>query len=270
MSCRPSALAWAIDPTHVHVTLSDDGGGDTVSGKWERFANGDLRVAAVDASGLAAADEDLVELIQANQKIREENYGANVDLVDLILAAQTIREERYGYDDGQLGSFSSAILGSVSIPRSAFRGIRKPEGSYGFETFYIDEWLTAAEKLAKLKRLIWLRLSSNELTVPPRGLENLTQLLALDLSNNELTEVRGLEKLTQLTQLDLSNNKLTNVRGLETLARLTGLSLSRNQTVGNMKALFAQKALYSASPILPQAAFPARGGAAGRPFRHLY
>ena len=38
-------------------------------------------------------------------------------------------------------------------------------------------------------------------------------------------------------------------------------------TVGNMKALFAQKALYSASPILPQAAFPAlpaRGGAAGR------
>ena len=44
----------------------------------------------------------------------------------------------------------------------------------------------------------------------------------------------------------------------------------RDQTVGNMKALFAQKALYSASPILPQAAFPARGGAAGRPFRHLY
>ena len=38
-------------------------------------------------------------------------------------------------------------------------------------------------------------------------------------------------------------------------------------TVRNMKALFAQKALYSASPILPQAAFPAlpaRGGAAGR------
>jgi hypothetical protein len=37
-----------------------------------------------------------------------------------------------------------------------------------------------------------------------------------------------------------------------------------------MKALFAQKALYSASPILPQAAFPAlpaRGGAAGR--KHL-
>jgi hypothetical protein len=32
-----------------------------------------------------------------------------------------------------------------------------------------------------------------------------------------------------------------------------------------MKALFAQKALYSSSPILPQAAFPARGGAAGRP-----
>ena len=31
-----------------------------------------------------------------------------------------------------------------------------------------------------------------------------------------------------------------------------------------MKALFAQKALYSASPILPQAAFPALGGAAAK------
>ena len=38
-------------------------------------------------------------------------------------------------------------------------------------------------------------------------------------------------------------------------------------TVGNMKALFTQKALYSSIPILPPAAFPAlpaRGGAAGR------
>jgi hypothetical protein len=37
-------------------------------------------------------------------------------------------------------------------------------------------------------------------------------------------------------------------------------------TVDNMKALFARAALYSSSPILPQAAFPAlpaRGGAAG-------
>ena len=37
-----------------------------------------------------------------------------------------------------------------------------------------------------------------------------------------------------------------------------------------MKAFFAQKALYSSSPILPQAAFPplpARGGAAGRRVR---
>jgi hypothetical protein len=35
-------------------------------------------------------------------------------------------------------------------------------------------------------------------------------------------------------------------------------------TVGNMKALFAQKALYSSSPILPQAAFPALPARGGR------
>jgi hypothetical protein len=60
---------------------------------------------------------------------------------------------------------------------------------------------------------------------------------------------------------------------LMALLGLLGVScqtVKRAPTVGNMKALFAQKALYSASPILPQAAFPAlpaRGGAAGRHVR---
>jgi len=39
------------------------------------------------------------------------------------------------------------------------------------------------------------------------------------------------------------------------------------KTLGNMKAFFAQKALYSSIQILPPTAFlalPARGGAAGR------
>jgi hypothetical protein len=43
---------------------------------------------------------------------------------------------------------------------------------------------------------------------------------------------------------------------------------TENGTVGSMKALFAQKALYSSSPVLPPATVPtppARAGVAGRP-----
>ena len=69
------------------------------------------------------------------------------------------------------------------------------------------------------------------------------------------------------TDLGLGVN--TGPRTRKTLAGLIAGGRPREmsastETVGNMKALFAEKALYSASPILPQAAFPARGGAAGR------
>ena len=39
-----------------------------------------------------------------------------------------------------------------------------------------------------------------------KGLEKLTQLTYLDLSNNQLTDVKGLEKLTGLTELYLMDN----------------------------------------------------------------
>jgi len=86
-------------------------------------------------------------------------------------------------------------------------------------------------KLTKvdLEKVTKLNLSNKQLTKVPKGLEKLMQLTKLDLSYNELTDVKGLETLTKLTKLDLGINKLTDVKGLEKLKQLTILDLFGNQ-----------------------------------------
>jgi Leucine-rich repeat (LRR) protein len=54
---------------------------------------------------------------------------------------------------------------------------------------------------------------------------------------------KGLEKLTQLTGLDLSENQLTDVKGLEKLTQLTGLYLEYNPDLSKAQIAELQKAL---------------------------
>ncbi|MHA1254608.1 MAG: leucine-rich repeat domain-containing protein [Promethearchaeota archaeon] len=78
---------------------------------------------------------------------------------------------------------------------------------------------------------------SNELSLPYKGisdineiegLEKLTNLKKLDLSNNNITEIKGLEKLTNLSNLNLSTNNISEIKGLETLGNLRFLRLTNN------------------------------------------
>jgi internalin A len=82
---------------------------------------------------------------------------------------------------------------------------------------------------ADLEKVTELDLSGNQLTEVPKGLEKLTQLTRLWLSQNKLTSVKGLEKLTKLEHLYIYDNQLTDVKGLEKLTKLTELDLGNNK-----------------------------------------
>ena len=71
------------------------------------------------------------------------------------------------------------------------RAVKKPTGE-----------LTEAD----LEKVTELELKQNQLTDVPKGLEKLTKLRSLYLSDNQLTNVKGLEKLTQLKELNLTYN----------------------------------------------------------------
>ena len=61
------------------------------------------------------------------------------------------------------------------------------------------------------------------------GLEHVTQLTDLDLSNNQISDITPLGSLTQLTDLDLSENQISDITPLGSLTQLTDLDLSENQ-----------------------------------------
>ena len=89
----------------------------------------------------------------------------------------------------------------------------------------------AATKRGKFVTAI--NLDNNQLT-DVTGLEELIHLKELRIYNNQLTDVTGLEKLTQLRYLNLAANQLTDLRGLEKLTQLETLWITRNQLVDVM------------------------------------
>lgn len=60
------------------------------------------------------------------------------------------------------------------------------------------------------------------------GLRELTELLVLDLYDNEITEIKGLENLIHLKTLSLSSNKISKIENLDNLNNLESLLLSAN------------------------------------------
>lgn len=77
---------------------------------------------------------------------------------------------------------------------------------------------------------IWsVDLANNELTSISIDLSCLRNLKELNLSFNQLTDIKNLEKLTFLSKLDIGNNKLTSISGLARLSQLQDLHLGYNQ-----------------------------------------
>lgn len=73
-----------------------------------------------------------------------------------------------------------------------------------------------------------LDLSFNEIT-EIKGLEELELLEELYLSSNRITEIKGLERCINLTALELGNNKIRKIEGLDNLLKLKSLWLGKNK-----------------------------------------
>ena len=96
---------------------------------------------------------------------------------------------------------------------------------------------------ADLEKVTRLDLTLKKLTDVPKGLEKLTQLEVLLLTDNQLTDVKGLEKLTQLEELWIAKNQLTDVKGLEKLTQLEELWILNNPDLTKAQIDELEKAL---------------------------
>lgn len=89
--------------------------------------------------------------------------------------------------------------------------------------------------LETLMNLKSLDLSSNEL-IEIKCLKMLKNLETLDLTYNKITEINGLDELTNLKTLYLNSNKIEEIKGLDKLNNLKELSLAVN-SISEIKGL---------------------------------
>jgi len=75
-----------------------------------------------------------------------------------------------------------------------------------------------------------LDLSDNQI-VEIKGLEVFSNLKVLRLNDNQLTQIEGLEHLKKLQYLSLRNNRISEIKGLESLSDLHTLDLSGNTNI---------------------------------------
>jgi len=74
------------------------------------------------------------------------------------------------------------------------------------------------------------------------GIENLTNLTLLNLSNNQISNIEPLKGLTNLTDLNLASNQMSNIEPLKGLTKLINLNLNTNQ-ISNIESLKGLKKL---------------------------
>jgi internalin A len=80
----------------------------------------------------------------------------------------------------------------------------------------------------KLSPLTELDLSNNQI-VDLKPLSGLSNLSILNLSNNQIADIKPLSGLSQLSILNLSNNQIADIKPLSGLSQLSELWLSNNQ-----------------------------------------
>jgi len=73
-----------------------------------------------------------------------------------------------------------------------------------------------------------LDLSDNQIK-EMRGLEKFSNLKTLKLANNQINQIKGLNQLKELRKLSLRNNNITKITGIEKLLKLEYLDLSGNR-----------------------------------------
>ncbi len=69
--------------------------------------------------------------------------------------------------------------------------------------------------------------------------EELEQITAIHLRENELTSMTGIERLTNVTYIVLSRNEISKIEGLVQLEKLTDLEMTRNKLndIGELRNL---------------------------------
>ena len=136
-----------------------------------------------------------------------------------------------------LGFYTPKVTAAPIKTPKTFKEWCQQKASLPQETRYTVEVLLNVAKTQNcsqanqtLTKLTSLNLSVNQIS-DIKPLSNLTNLTSLSLSGNKISDIKPLSNLTNLTYLQLSGNKISDIKPLSNLTKLTRLNLKGNPLV---------------------------------------
>lgn len=183
-----------------------------------------------------------------NNKIIMSDQNATVTVKDGKASGTTVTV----INSTEIIAFNDRVLAEKVKNEFKLSEMKEDNGKY---ILYISKDAINAKKSINLST----RVSSQEKITDITGLEKLSQLVNINLSNNnvsdfsKLSEIKTLETLNvknnglpnlntltdlkQLKQLDASNNRITDITGIEKLTEMQDLLLSNNSIGNNIQAI---------------------------------
>jgi internalin A len=141
-----------------------------------------------------------------------------------------------------LGLYTPKVTAAPAKTPRTFTEWCEQKGSLSKETRHTVEVLLKVAKTQNcsqanqtLTKLTYLDLSGNQIS-DIKPLSNLTKLTELHLSRNQISDIKPLSNLTNLTYLELEKNQISDIKPLSNLTNLTYLELEKNK-ISDIKPL---------------------------------
>lgn len=177
-------------------------------------------VTVPDLSGLT--EEEAIAACEASGL----QYSVSYDYSDVV---------EKGYVVGQIIPADSSVAEGISVPFTVSEGAKIVTTVATTEITAITT-IAPAEEFITIKgkkystSLTWLTLQGYELTNEDiKDLYKMTNLIGLNLSCNQISNISALKSLTNLTYLNLYYNQINDISALKNLTNLTELHLNYNQ-----------------------------------------
>ncbi len=115
------------------------------------------------------------------------------------------------------------------------------EKTYGITLEEVYNIYQGGYVLDKDNNIVGLNLSNNQIS-DIESIKELKSLQKLDLSDNQISDIESIKELKSLQKLDLSDNQISDIESIKELKSLQKLDLSRNQ-ISDIKSIKELKSL---------------------------
>lgn len=170
---------------------------------------------------MATSSKDLYDLLE---NVNRDNYLSVISTISLEFEVDNPGVE---VDLNGIQCFQN--LTSLTLIGQSFKDISEISALKNIQKIsLIDTSVVSINSFKNLSKVNDLTISNAKSLQSVDGIEEMTKLVNLDLTDNGIVNIEGLNNLVNLETLDLSNNEIVTFPSINALQKLTVLTLNNN------------------------------------------